>query len=61
MAVSVVPPQRQNDPQAVNLKEAESWAGLGRTRPYGSVSDRGMRTDGERGQQGKDEGVGQYK
>lgn len=43
VAVSVVPPQRQNDPQAVNLNEAESWAGTDRTRPYGSVSDRGMR------------------
>lgn len=46
--VSVVPPQRRNDPQAVNLNEAESWAGLGRTRPYGCVSDRGMRREGER-------------
>ena len=50
VAVSVVPPQRQNDPQAVNLNEAESWAGTDRTRPYGSVSDRG--TGGGRRRQG---------
>lgn len=59
--VSAVPPQRQNDPQAVNLNEAESWAGLGRTRPYGSVSDRG--DEGDRKERcrkrGEDEGVGQ--
>lgn len=60
MAVSAVPPQRQNDPQAVNLNEAESCAGLGCTRPYGYVSDRGMRGIGRRGKRkgSKDEGVG---
>lgn len=44
----------------MNLKEAESWAGLGCTRPYGYVSDRGMRGDRkERWRKGrKDEGVG---
>lgn len=55
-----LPPQRHNDPQAVNLNEAESRAGLGRTRPYGSVSDRGM-GGGETEEWGKDEGVGQGK
>lgn len=44
----------------MNLNEAESWAGLGRTRPYGSFSDRGMRGAGRR-EGGKDEGVGQNK
>lgn len=43
VAASAVPPRRQTDPQAVNLNEAESRAGPGRTRPYGSVADRGMR------------------
>lgn len=44
----------------MNLNEAESWAGLGRTRPYGSVSDRRMKGGiGETEKEGKDEGVGQ--
>lgn len=62
VAVSAVPPRRQTDPQAVNLNEAESRAGPGRTRPYGSVADRGMRMGagekrGGKKERGKDEGV----
>jgi len=47
--MAVVLPQRQNDPQAVNLNEAESWAGPGCTQPYGYVSDGRMERVGRRG------------
>lgn len=43
MEVSAVPAQSHNDPRAVNLNEAERRAGPGCTRPYGHVSDRGMK------------------